>query len=205
MNPEPTIAIVDDDPDVRSSLEFLLRSVGMRAELYGSGNEYLARWGEQGKPPDCLLLDIRMPGLSGMALLEQLANDGTLPATVVVTGHGDIPMAVKAMKLGAVDFVTKPVNHQQLLDTIQKVLRQARDGVEGPIDPERAVELWGRLTQREREVFDKIAAGASNKVIAIDLGISIRTVETHRAHIMEKLEADSLVDLVLLAVQLKRR
>ncbi len=205
MNNRPTVAVVDDDEDVRSSIQALLESVGIQAQLYPSADAYLVDTAATSDLPRCLLLDVRMPGISGMTLLERLTDLGRRPPTIVMTGHGDIPMAVAAMKLGAADFLTKPVNHQLLLDAVQKLLRrQPADAAPQTATPEEAVARWQRLTAREREVFERIAAGDSNKVVAYALDISVRTVETHRARIMEKLDADSLVDLVLLAVQLNK-
>jgi FixJ family two-component response regulator len=151
-------------------------------------------------------LDVRLPGLSGIALLEEMQREGIGIPVIMLTGHGDIPMSVQAMKLGAVDFITKPYNTQDLLDLVQKVLRtpsiQNRT-IRTGLDPHTAQRRWQTLTPREQEVFNHIVSGSSNKVIGIDLDISIRTVETHRARIMEKLEANTLVDLVMLSMSLK--
>jgi two-component system, LuxR family, response regulator FixJ len=207
MNEQPLVHIVDDEEDMRTSLRMLLESVGIEATCHPSVDSFLAGY-DPGRSPDrptCLLLDVRMPGVSGMTLLEQLhAQHARLPV-IMLTGYGDIPMSVSAMKLGAADFVTKPVNHQQLLDRIQEVLRNhaLQRGLPGAdIDPQVARERLDSLTPREREIFTRIANGDSNKLIAYDLGISVRTVESHRANIMEKLEARSVVDLVQLALSL---
>jgi FixJ family two-component response regulator len=146
-----------------------------------------------------------MPGLSGMAVLKKLHTEGVKLPVIILTGHGDIPMSVNAMKLGAVDFLTKPFNHQRLLDLVQNVLRDpVLQGHQNPtrIDPREAQARWESLTPREKEIFQAIVGGSSNKAIGIELGISTRTVETHRARIMEKLQARSLVDLVLLNLSL---
>jgi FixJ family two-component response regulator len=152
-----------------------------------------------------MLLDVRMPGISGMSLLQQLSERGTLPPTVVLTAHGDIPMAVKATKLGAADFVTKPFKHQDLLDSVQRVLRESgRSDAGHAVFQEDAKRLWKKLTPREQDVFDWLVQGVPNKVIALELDISTRTVESHRARIMEKMNVRSLVGLVLISVALDR-
>ena len=205
MDKPPLVHIVDDEEDMRTSLRLLLESVGIEAVCHPSVDSFLAVYdaGESQERPTCLLLDVRMPGISGMTLLEQLhAQHARLPV-IMLTGYGDIPMSVSAMKLGAEDFVTKPVNHQQLLERIQEVLRDhaVQRGLPGSdIDPQVARERLDSLTPRELEIFTRITKGDSNKVIAYDLGISVRTVESHRAHIMEKLQARSVVDLVQLAL-----
>ena len=207
MNDQPLVHIVDDEEDMRESLRMLLESVGIEAACHPSVDSFLAAYnaGRSQERPTCLLLDVRMPGVSGMTLLEQLhAQHARLPV-IMLTGYGDISMSVSAMKLGAADFITKPVNHQQLLDRVQEVLRSSalQRGLPGAdIDPQVARERLDSLTPREREIFTRITNGDSNKVIAYDLGISVRTVESHRANIMEKLEARSVVDLVQLALSL---
>lgn len=203
MKRSPVVYVIDDDPDVRESLRLLLESVDLEAEVFGSADAFLTRSRAGLSLPGCLLLDMRMPGMSGMSLLEQLTEEGAQLPTIVITGHGDIPMAVKAMKLGAVDFVTKPYNHQELLDLVQDVLRRENSRPEPRMDPQEAQALWQALTPREQEIFERIVRGESNKVIAYDLDISIRTVETHRARIMQKMNARTLVDLVLMSVELK--
>jgi FixJ family two-component response regulator len=197
----PRVYVVDDHPDVRNALRLLLGSVAIEAKAYGSADEFLADLGPEPPQPALLLLDVRMPGMSGMALLEQLrARCPSLPV-IMITGHGDIDMAVRAMKLGATDFITKPFSAQVLLDRVQDVLRRVAEAASSDADANSAVSRLEQLTTREREVFDRIVAGDSNKAIAIDLGISVRTVESHRARVMEKLRAKTLVDLVLLSVE----
>lgn len=202
MSDDPVVYIVDDDADVRQSLEMLLDSVGIEAASYCSGDALLEANPFDATRQACLLLDVRMPGMSGMTVLERLHTAGIRIPTVMITGYGDIPMAVRAMKLGAVDFITKPVNHQALLDLIQNLLRQAPAPAAEVPDSE-AVERWRTLTPRERQVFQAVAAGRSNKNIAFEMGLSVRTVEAHRARVMRKLMARSVADLVLLAVQLR--
>jgi len=198
----PLVHVVDDDPDVRASLAMLLGSVAMDVQTYESARDFLSGFTDAGDRPTILLLDVRMPGMSGMALLERLRAEHPSLPIILITGHGDIDMAVRAMKLGAKDFLTKPITSQSLLDRIQDVLRQTASA-SPESDAEAAAARLETLTPREREVFDRVVSGESNKVIAVELGISIRTVESHRASIMEKLGAKTLVDLVLLSVSLK--
>lgn len=203
MNPAPVVHVVDDDLEMRQSLHMLLRSVAIEGRTYASADEFLARYKELPDRPSVLLLDVRMPGMSGMALLKQLSSEHASLPVIMITGHGDIDMAVRAMKLGARDFITKPFSAQTLLDRIQEVLSQAARFADDQGRAEEAAARLQELTKREREVFERIVSGQSNKAVALDLGLSVRTVETHRARIMEKLAAKSLVDLVLLAVEKK--
>jgi FixJ family two-component response regulator len=199
----PLVHVVDDSAELRDALQLLLKSVSIDVRTYASADEILSL--PEGLPdrPSCMLLDVRMPGMSGMALLERLRQQYPGLPIVIMTGHGDIDMAVRAMKLGAVDFVTKPFSSQALLDLVQDVLRHSAEPRENPVSPADANARWAVLTAREREIFDRIVSGDSNKVIAYDLGISIRTVESHRARIMEKMNAKTLVDLVLISVSLR--
>jgi FixJ family two-component response regulator len=199
----PIVHVVDDNPEMRDSLCKLLESVAIEAVAYANADGFLATYVDHRDRPAVMLLDVRMPGMSGMTLLEHLRSRYPHLPVIMITGHGDIEMAVRAMKLGAVDFVTKPFAAQALLDRIQEALR--RPAVEsGPAEPvEAANARLATLTPREREIFERIVSGQANKVIALELGISIRTVESHRANVMEKLDANSLVDLVLLSVALK--
>lgn len=195
------IYVIDDDADVRNSLTLLLESVDIEVTTFPNADTFLREYRHHPERPGCMLLDVRMPGLSGMALLEEMHREAINIPVIMLTGHGDIPMSVQAMKLGAVDFVTKPFNTQKLLDLVQEVLRNPTPQ-KTDLDPHAARQRWQTLTPREREIFNYIASGSSNKVIGIDLGISTRTVETHRARIMEKLEARTLVDLVMLKMSL---
>jgi FixJ family two-component response regulator len=205
MTTTPFIHLVDDDVEIRHSLSMLLRSMAMEVHTYASADDFLSGFRGAGDRPTVLLLDVRMPGMSGMTLLEQLRREHPSLPIILITGHGDIDMAVRAMKLGAMDFITKPFSAQSLLDRIQEVLRQsAHTTTATAVGAEEAAARLEALTPREREVFDRIVSGESNKVIAIDLGISVRTVESHRANIMDKLGANTLVDLVLLSVSLGR-
>jgi two-component system, LuxR family, response regulator FixJ len=206
-NKPSLVYIVDDDADVRASLSMLLDSVDIDIETYPDADSFIRSYVDRPETACCLLLDVRMPGLSGMAVLENLHQQNVRLPVIILTGHGDIPMSVRAMKLGAVDFITKPFNHQKLLDLVQNVLRDpVLQGIapSAKIDPKEARMLWETLSPREKEIFSRIVNGASNEVIGIDLGISIRTVETHRARIMEKLKARTLVDLVMLSLSLDK-
>jgi len=204
MTAGPVVYVVDDDKDVRESLCTLLQTVGLEVQVYDSADAFVARHRSAQERPHCLLLDVRMPGMSGMSLLEALYRDGPMVPTVVITGHGDIAMAVKAMKLGAIDFLTKPYNHQQLLDLVQRALRRNAQPGEAVVDASDAESRWNSLTAREQEIFKRIVSGDANKAIAFDLDISVRTVESHRSRIMQKMGARTLVDLVLLSVALKQ-
>jgi FixJ family two-component response regulator len=204
MSETPVVYVVDDDPDIRKSLSLLLKSVSIEARSYASCDQFLEEIPENLSHPSCLLLDVRMPGMSGMALLERLRDQDMSLPIIMLTGHGDIEMAVRAMKLGAADFLTKPFSGQALLDRVQEVLRRGQQQVASiSVSAEEAQARWDALTPREKEIFDRICSGSSNKVIAADFGISIRTVESHRARIMEKMKVRTLVDLVLLSVKLK--
>lgn len=200
---KPLVHVVDDNAEMRASLQLLLKSVALDAQTYASADEFLLRFSPTADRPAVLLLDVRMPGMSGMALLERLrAQHPSLPV-IMITGHGDIDMAVRAMKLGAMDFITKPFSTQALLDRVQEMVRRDPDMGAVRLEAAEAAARLATLTPREREIFDRIVRGVSNKVIALDFGISIRTVESHRANIMTKLEAKTLVDLVLISVCLK--
>lgn len=193
-----TVFVVDDDRDVRESLSWLFDSVGMETEAFESAEAFLKRYGRDS--PGCIVLDVRMPGMGGLGLLERLAREGIPTPIVVITGHGDVPMAVKAMRLGAVDFIQKPLNHQDLLDRVNDALTADRELREAFGDYQTWSERWRRLTDREQEVLHRLVEGQANKVVAAELGISTRTVETHRARIMEKLEVRSFATLVRLAM-----
>ena len=203
MTGVPLVHVVDDDPDIRVALQLLLSSVAIDAITYASADEFLFRFREMPGRPAVLLLDVRLPGLSGMALLERLRAERSPLPVIMLTGHGDIDMAVRAMKVGATDFLTKPFSSQILLDRIQDLLRRSSELAARVGGPDEAAARFATLTAREREIFDHIVSGDSNKAVARKLGISIRTVESHRASIMEKMEAKTLVDLVLASVHLK--
>jgi FixJ family two-component response regulator len=188
------VYIVDDDDAVRDSLCFLLKSVGINGNGFSSGNEFLEAY-----DPDwqgCILLDIRMPGISGMEVQRQLAERNCPLPIIFITGHGDIPMAVEAMHLGAYDFIQKPFHDQELLDRIQQALTTYRESQDELTLKNEVQVHYEKLTPREKEVMEAVVRGHANKVIAMDLELSQRTVEIHRARVMEKMQARSLASLV---------
>jgi FixJ family two-component response regulator len=201
MGDEATVFIVDDDEAVRDSLAFLMQSVGLRTESYDSADSFLQAGVSQ--RAGCLLLDIRMPGMSGLELQGVLEERGIQLPVIFISGHADVPMAVRALKAGAFDFVEKPFNDQLLLDGVQRAIeadRQQRQS-EAQLGEWRA--LMATLTPREREVMELVVDGAANKVIGAALGVSLKTVEAHRARVMDKLKADSISHLVRMSVVLK--
>lgn len=190
----PTIYIVDDDDSMRRAIALLLKTVGYHPVEFSKPSEFLAKFDPT--LHGCLVLDIRMPEMSGLEIQQQLNRSGALLPVVFITGHGDIPMAVQAMKDGAFDFLTKPFRDQELLDRINTALKQ---DAENRATVEQHADLRARaesLTPREKEVFELIVAGKANKVVAIDLGLSERTVEIHRSNVMEKMGARSVAHLV---------
>jgi len=198
---EPTVFIVDDDASVRDSLEYLLQSVGLRTRKYASGTEFLEAYDPAS--PGCLVLDVRMPGMSGMELQQRLEELGSTLPIIFITAHGDVPMAVQAVKAGAVDFLIKPFRDQEVLDKVQQSIHEdtkARDQVEHRRE---VLERLASLTPREREVLDMVVDGKANKGIAVELGISQRTVEVHRARVMEKMQAGSVARLVQMVMSLR--
>lgn len=199
---QETVFIVDDDDAVRDSLSFLLKSVGISSRTFASGDEFLEAFSVDWT--GCILLDIRMPGISGMEVQRRLVEQECSLPIIFITGHGDIPMAVEAMHLGAHDFVQKPFHDQELLDRIQAALTARRE-IQDEIEKKKAAqENYSTLTPRETEVMSAVAKGHANKVIAMDLDLSQRTVEIHRARVMEKMQARSLAELVKLAVLLEQ-
>lgn len=195
-----TVYLVDDDDAVRDSVGMLLRSVGLQVEAFESGLAFLEHYrpGLSG----CIVLDIRMPRMSGLEVQEKLRAAGNRLPIIFITGHGDIPMAVQAIKDGAADFIQKPFRDQDFLDRVHTVL--VDDARQRTVEVHRAgiAALHVTLTDREREVMGMVVAGKANKVIALDLGLSQRTVEIHRARVMEKMQAGSLADLVKMAIEL---
>ncbi len=196
MEQSPLVYVVDDDAAVRNSLRFLIESTGYRVATFANAREFLA--GYDSTQPGCLVLDVRMPGPSGLDLQQQLTAAGIALPVIIVTGYGDVPIAVKAMRGGAVDFIEKPYDDELLL-------RRIREAAEKDIRNRRERAEWNEihtrltlLTRREREVLDRVVNGLPNKQIAGDLGISTKTVEAHRAHVMEKMRAESLAELVRL-------
>lgn len=198
MKPEAVIYIVDDDEPIRKSLQLLMKSARYTSRSCASAREFLEC--HDPSRPGCLVLDVRMPGMSGLELQEMLRETGIGIPVIIMTGHGDIPMAVRAMKAGALDFIEKPFDNQLLLDRIEQALQEAAEEQQRQQVAAEAAELLDRLTPRERETMDLLVEGKLNKQIAADLGISVRTVEAHRARIMEKLDVRSLSDLVRLSM-----
>jgi FixJ family two-component response regulator len=196
QNPEkqPTVFIVDDDPAIRFAMQALMDSVNIEHEIYASGDEFLE--GVDDHRAGCLVLDIRMPGLGGLELQDELVQRGSTLPIIFITGHGDVPMAVDAMQKGAVDFIQKPFRDQDLLDRVREALKTDQERRHEQQKHAEVAERLARLTNREREVFDLVVTGKPNKVIAYELGVSQRTVEIHRARVMEKMQARSLADLV---------
>ena len=190
----PTVFIVDDDAAIRFAMQALMDSVNLNHEIFASADEFLEKIA--GQRPGCLVLDIRMPGLGGLELQGELIKRGNTLPIIFITGHGDVPMAVEAMQKGAVDFIQKPFRDQELLDRIREALATDEERREAQQHHAEVAHRLERLTNREREVFDLVVTGKPNKVIAYELGVSQRTVEIHRARVMEKMQARSLADLV---------
>ncbi len=190
----PIVFVVDDDDAVRDSLMDLVDSVGLNARAFASGKEFLDDF--DASIPGCLVLDIRMPGMSGLDLQDRLVELGSKLPIVFITGHGDIPMAVRAVQRGAIDFIQKPFRDQELLDKVNQALKISSQKLKVHEAQQEIEERIAALTGRERQVMEMIVAGKANKVIALDLGLSQRTVELHRARVMEKMSARSLADLV---------
>lgn len=197
----PTIYVVDDDEGVRSSLRFLLKSVGLATRTLASAREFLETY--RPRQPGCLVLDVRMPGMSGLELQEQLNLRGAVIPVIFITGHGDVPMAVEAMQHGAFDFLQKPFRDQDLIDRIQRALERDARNRAALAQHDRIRARFASLTPREREVLTLMTLGKANKVMAAELGVSQRTVEIHRARVMEKTGADSLAQLVRMALDLE--
>ncbi len=189
----PVVFVIDDDEAVRSSLEWLINSVEIEVRTFASADEFLSAY-ERGHP-GCLIVDVRMPGMSGLELQRQLAERSISRPVIIITGHGDVEMAVRAMKAGAFDFVQKPFNDQVLLDLIQSALEKNARASQDIAERLRVAEQLGQLTNRERQVLDGIVGGDSNKEIATRLGLSEKTIEFHRSKVMRKMEARSLADL----------
>ena len=198
MSKQLNVFVVDDDQAMRNSLKWLIESVGMKVETYSTADEFIQNYypGRAG----CLLLDVRMPGMSGLELQEHFIKHQINIPIIIITGHGDVPMAVRAMKSGAVDFNEKPFNDELLLESIRNAL--SMDVEQRAAQAERAeiATRLANLTPREHEVMEMVTAGKANKEIAQTLGVSAKTVEAHRSRVMEKMQADSLADLVKMAV-----
>ena len=192
------VYVVDDDEAVRDSLQWLLEGKDYRVRCFDSAETFLSRYDP--REVACLLVDIRMPGISGLELQDRLIERKSPLPIVFITGHGDVPMAVTTMKKGAMDFIPKPFKEEDLLSVVERMLDQAREAFADFQHAANRDALMGKLTARESQVLERIVAGRLNKQIADDLGISIKTVEAHRANIMEKLNANTVADLLKIAL-----
>jgi FixJ family two-component response regulator len=194
---EPLVFIIDDDASVRRSLERLFKSVGLKVEIFASAQEFLNR--ERPDRTSCIVLDVRMPGLSGFDLQDTLAAVNFRVPIIFLTGHGNIPLSVRAMKAGAIDFIEKPFNDQVLLDAVQKALEKDRQFRLKEAEVDEIKRRTATLSPREYEVFTHVICGKLNKQIAYELGIVEKTIKVHRAQVMRKMQADSLADLIRMA------
>ena len=197
---QPTVCVVDDDEAMRDSIHWLLESVSLRARMFSSASDFLssADLGREG----CILLDVRMPGMSGMELLEHLKANGVQQPVIIITGHGDVPMAVRALKHGAFDFIQKPFNGQELLDRVNAALKLDRENRQRNFAMASLRSHFEGLTGREREIMELVVSGDSSKIIGKKLGISSRTVDIHRSNIMKKLNIHNIAELVQIRLAL---
>src|SRR5207253_3742834 len=199
-NVAPVVFVVDDDPSVRRAIQRLVESVGLQVELFGSAQEFLRS--ERPDAPSCLVLDIRLPGISGLDFQRQLAEANIHIPIIFITAHGDIPMTVRAMKAGAVEFLTKPFRSRALVDAVRAAIDRDRTAHKERSETGELRQRYEQLTPREREVMPLVAAGLLNKQVAGELATTERTIKFHRAHIMQKMGAESLADLVRMVEKL---
>lgn len=198
MHSNATVFVVDDDPAIRQSLRWLIESVGLNVKVFSTAQEFLE--GHDPSTPGCLVLDIRMPGMSGLDLQNELATREIQVPIIIITGHAEVPVAVRALKAGAMDFIEKPFSDQLLLDRIRRAIEVDAQSRRVRSEQAEVDARLGQLTPRERQVMDLVIAGKANKVIASELGLSPKTVEVHRAHVMKKMQVASLADLVRLGM-----
>ena len=197
----PIVFVVDDDVSVRESLELLIRCAGWQPETFASAQEFLAR--PRALVPSCLVLDVSLPGLNGLDLQKRIAVDRTDMPIIFITGHGDVPMTVQAMKAGAVEFLTKPFSDDVLLSAIRQAIERSRTALDHEAEMRALRDRYASLTRREREVMALVVSGLLNKQVGGELGISEITVKAHRGQVMRKMKADSLADLVKMAARLR--
>ena len=198
----PTVFVVDDDAAMRKSIGFLVESIGLEAEAYASAQEFMD--GASPDKPGCLLLDVRMPGLSGLDLLDRLGSLGFRLPVIMITGHADVPMAVRALQSGAGEFIEKPFNDQLLLDKIQSAVAQDAESRRVRADRQEVLRRVSTLTPRESEVMELVVAGNANKQTAADLGLSEKTIEVHRSRVMKKMGAVNAADLIRMVLEARQ-
>jgi len=198
---EPFVYIIDDDNDVRAALQLLLESVGLGVKVFENALDYLQQFDME--QPGCIILDVRMPGMSGLELQNRLGEEKYHPPIIIITGHGDVPMAVKAVQAGAIDFIEKPFNNQTMLDVVHRAIDKDANDRGLVIEKIEIEKKYQSLTPREQQVMLNVVSGMRNKVIAAELNITQSTVEAHRAKVMEKMQAKSISELMRMALILK--